>query len=126
MKRIIAAIVLLAVSVTFAFISNFCVLKKFNGVSESLYDLIGIADYAKKEEIKSESERIVSEWKKNEWMFHAFVTSDLINEAERSIEILPELAKHELTEEFKTHCITAYNYVHTIYESERISKENIF
>lgn len=124
MKRIITAIFLLSASVIFSFVSNYLIINKIDNISVSISELIQLSENKSSKELKQKAEIISEEWKKSEWIFHSFVTSEYITEAERSIEMLSYLSGIE--DEFKSKCIEAYDNIHTIKETEIISFENIF
>lgn len=126
MKRVIAAAALLILSFTAAFISNCLIINKMNGISEKLRNLNDALPSVTADELSERTEEIVGEWESCEWLVHAFISTNSVIEAERSLEMLDELAKNGLTEEFEVYCIDAYSKVDSVCNSEKISKENIF
>lgn len=126
MKRIIAAIALLSVSVTFSFVSNRFIIKKINDFSALSKELVELSKNGYSDELMQKTKIITEEWKNSEWVFHTLATSEYVTEAEESIEILYSLLNQGLEEEFKAKCAEAYNNIQTIKENETITFENIF
>lgn len=126
MKRVIAACALLIFSFTVAFVSNYMITDKMNGISAKLRSLNEDLPSVTADELGKKTEEIVNEWESCEWLVHAFISTDSVVEAEASLKMLDELAKEGLTEEFEVYCIEAYSKVDSICNSERINKENIF
>lgn len=126
MKRIIAAVLLLAASFTGAFILNYMTIKKINKVSDKLEIIAEAADNASAQELLIMTDDLIYEWKRNDWMVHATINKDTLIDAEKSIEMLPYLAKAELKDDFKIYCIEAYGKINSIGKSEKINSENIF
>lgn len=126
MKRIIAAAALLILSFTLAFISNYLIINKMNGISEKLKNLNEALPTATADELGKKTEEIISEWESCEWLVHAFISADSVVETERSLKMLDELAKEGLTEEFGAYCIDAYTKVNSVYSSEKINIVNVF
>lgn len=126
MKRVIAAAALLILSFTVAFVSNYMIINKMNGISAKLRTLNENLQSVTADELSKRTEEIISEWESCEWLIHAFISADSVVEAERSLKMLDELAKEGLTEEFEVYCIDAYSKVDSVCNSERINKENIF
>ena len=126
MKRVITAIILLSISVIFSFVSNYLISKKIDDISASMNELIELSKSKPSVDLKQQTEKISNEWKNSEWIFHAFVTSEYVAEAERSIEMLSYLSMQGLEDEFKSTCTQAYNDIHTIKETELVTFKNIF
>lgn len=126
MKRVITAALLLTLSFTAAFISNYFLIKNTDKIAESLKITAEMAEGATTEELCEMSEKLNKEWEKCNWIIHAMTDADSVFEAERSIETLLLLAEAGLKDEFRLHCIDAYGIIKSINDSEKINRQNIF
>lgn len=126
MKRIIAAALLLCISFTAAFTSNYLIINKMNDISEKLKNLNDDLRSISNHELSRRTDEIISEWESSEWLVHAFISTESAVETERSLKMLAEIAKNGLTEEFEVQCIDSYTQIISICNSEKINKENIF
>lgn len=126
MKRIVAAALLLVLSFTVAFTSNYLIINKMTSISEKLRNLNEASSAMTADELGIMTEEIINEWESSEWIVHAFISADTVTETERSLKILDELAKDGKTDEFEAQCIEAYSRIESVCSCEKINKENIF
>lgn len=126
MKRIIAAVLMLFLSVTFSFVSNHLIIKKINVFSALTKELVELSKSGNTADLMQKTQIVTDKWRSSEWIFHTFATSEYVTEAEESIEMLSSLLNQGLEDEFKARCAEAYNNIQTIKENEMISFENIF
>ena len=125
MKRVIAAFVLFAVSVSIAVCSGYVFNSKMNYFEASLYDLIALSENRNDEKLIEECERIVSEWEESLKLLRSVVPHEGIDELSRSILSLPQTVKYTDREQMKEKCIEAIDYIESLKSCEKVSFENI-
>lgn len=125
MKRVIAAFVLLALAVAFAAWSGYTFDAKMDFFEKELNGLITVAESASENELHEETEKIVFQWEKSSGMLRSIVLHEGVDELERKIIALPQIAEHSGREEMKICCIEAINLIKNLKACEKISLENV-
>ncbi len=126
MKRVIAAIIMLLISVVFSFISNYIIIKESDSLTDSLNELMILAKNGTEIEIQNKIKSVNIEWNKNKWIFFSFSSSDDIAKTDTDIQMLSFLYEQKSENEFYETCMNIYNNISSINESEKLSFENIF
>ncbi len=125
MKRLIAAIALLTVAISFATGAYFAVNKRLDGLIELMERDRELTVYS----FSSDSERareITEEWKKNETFLASMLAHEEIEEIEIGIMNLSDYSEQNFTEEYIKTLNECINNLYHIKETELPETKNIF
>lgn len=125
MKRIFAAVILLAVAVSLAVWSGITFKKEMNSLCESLNSLIQISEENNVNKLKKETQLLVDEWNRSSELLHSLVVHEGMDELEESITALPLILEHSEIDEFKSKCIEAINIIGNLTKAEKVNIGNI-
>ncbi len=125
MKRIFAAVILLAVAVSLAVWSGITFKKEMNSLCESLNSLIQISEENNVNKLKKETQLLVDEWNRSSELLHSLVVHEGMDELEESITALPLILEHSEIDEFKNKCIEAINIIGNLIQAEKVNIGNI-
>lgn len=126
MKRVVAALFLLAASVFIAVWSGIVFRAELNSLSASLNRLIDVSETASDEILKEETDNVMAEWEEASKILHSLVLHEGMDELEQNVTSLPLIIEHSNREIFRNKCIEAINQIKNLLNSEKLSAENIF
>lgn len=125
MKRVVAAIALLAVAVFVAVWSGYVFNREMSLFETELNELIVISKTCSDEELIEETEKIVFSWNGSIGILRSVVLHEGIDELNRNISSLSQIVKYLDREQMREKCIEAINQIASLKSCEKISFENI-
>ena len=125
MRRLIAAIVLIAVAVAVTGWTSHLFNKEMNRFEKSLNELIDISDRCTDKTLAEQAEKIVLRWNETADMLRSIVLHNGIDELGRNISSLLQIIEHSDREEMKIKCIEAITLIKNLKDCEKISFENV-
>lgn len=125
MKRVVAAIALLAVAVSVAVWSGYVFNREMSLFERELNKLIIISETCSDEELIKETEKIVFSWSGSIGILRSVVLHEGIDELNRNISSLSQIVKYLDREQMREKCIEAINQIASLKSCEKISFENI-
>lgn len=125
MKRVVAAIALLAVAVSVAVWSGYVFNREMSLFETELNELIVISENCSDEELIKETEKIVFSWSGSIGILRSVVLHEGIDELNRNISSLSQIVKYLDREQMREKCIEAINQIASLKSCEKISFENI-
>lgn len=125
MKRLVAAVALLAAAVAVTGWTGYAFDREMNSFEKELNKLIGISDYCTEEDLIDEAENLARQWDKSSGLLRSIVLHSGIDELGRNISSLPRIIEHSGREEMKIRCIEAINLIKNLKLCEKISFENV-
>ena len=121
MKRVAAAIILIAFSAGIAVWSGYIFESRMNYFESEMRNMLEMSD----DGFYEKTENLVYAWEKYSFFLHAVFIHDGIDELERLILSLPLTAEYGSAEEVRLKCIEGINLIKSLKSCERLSAENI-
>lgn len=121
MRRVVAAVLLLAAAVSLSVWSGITFKKEMESLSYSLEELL----ICPAEERESKTDKLITQWNASSKLLHSLVVHEGMDELEEVITSLPLTVGHSTDEEFKNKCIEAVNLIKNLLESEKLDIGNI-
>lgn len=125
MKRVAAAVLLLASAISVAAWSGYVFRKEMSSLSDSLNELISCSESCSDSELSEKTDELLARWTASSRLLHSLVIHEGMDELERNITALPLIIEHSEREEFRLKCIEAVNQIKSLTLAEKLSLENI-
>lgn len=125
MKRVAAALLLLASAIAVAAWSGYIFRKEMDKLSASLNELVDCSETCSDAELAEKTDMLLSQWNSSSRLLHSLVIHEGMDELELNITALPLIIEHSEREEFRLKCIEAINQIQSLTLAEKLSLENI-
>ena len=125
MKRIIAAVFLLAFAVGLSAWAEKTYSDSMEFFMTEIENIIDECGRKSAEEIIISTEKTAEKWHETDDLLHSLVVHEGMDELEEIITSLPEIAKHSGIDELKMKCVEAVNIIRNLLESEKLSIGNV-
>lgn len=126
MKRIIAAVLLLACAIGSSVWAEHAFKVRMEGLLTTLDTIIQCAETDTESELMLKTENLLLQWQKSSGVLHSLVMHDGMDDFEENITSLPLVLRYSDREEYKNKCIEAVNKIENLLNSEKLNFENIF
>lgn len=126
MKRIIAAVLLLACAVGSSVWAEYIFKVRMEGLLITLDTIIQSAESDTESELMLKTENLLLQWQKSSGILHSLVMHEGMDDFEENITSLPLLLQYSGREELKNKCIEAVKKIENLLNSEKLNFENIF
>lgn len=126
MKRIIAAVLLLACAIGSSVWAEHAFKVRMEGLLTTLDTIIQCAESDTESELMLKTENLLLQWQKSSGVLHSLVMHDGMDDFEENITSLPLVLRYSDREEYKNKCIEAVNKIENLLNSEKLNFENIF
>ena len=101
MKRVAAALLLLASAVAVAAWSGYVFRKEMDKLSASLNELVDCSETCSDAELAEKTDMLLSQWSSSSRLLHSLVIHEGMDELELNITALPLIIEHSEREEFR-------------------------
>ncbi len=121
MKRVAAAIILLAIAAGIALWSGYIFESRLSYFEKQLSEMLDAPD----EELPERAEEIVASWKKYAVFLRSVFAHDGIDELERLVISLPMTLNYSGREDFISNCVEGINLIKNLKACEKLTLENV-
>lgn len=126
MKRLIAAIFLLAVSISSSLAAGALFRAETEKLSAAVTDVARAAESGSIEELEESTQALQRQWSTSEKLFHALLFREDAVEVGQSIEALRKAENRYGRAEIAILCASTLNLIESLRDSQKISPENVF
>lgn len=126
MKRIIVAVISLAIAITICFIGYFSVDSSCKKIEENLLNICTLAQNEEVEKSIKESQTAIDLWESSHGLIESFIRHEETDKLEELIKSLPVYAKQGNMERLEQQADLAIDELHHLIRSEKPLISNIF
>lgn len=127
MKRLVAALIVFILSVTVGITGHAVLMKRCDGMIESIESCITLAEQGEKiEELRKQSALTSEKWKKNHEIFSVLVIHSKLDIMEMHLSTLDRNIDKDNLYDYIENCLESINMLEDMKKNEKISLGNIF